>query len=450
MTSKALLSILLALAMTAAACGSSANTGDDAGSAPESTSAVTDPPSAPDPTGGGNDADLEDTGAFVDRAQDTIERIAPGYDGVAGVWKGYDPADHPVVLAVRDDADQVIGAVAINHPAPDALGAATALDIAGLPFTSAHAVTALTDHDALQGVDPFDFAIELGGVDSFAMIAGGSDEFFDTTDLDYVSTLLHELFHRHQIKTFAVGDVGQDVEGYAYTPENLELAVLEERALLAALGAGSEAEMEMAARHFVALRSARLEADPRVALDGSQEIGEGTARWIEHAFASADSGHRYHDGNVGEDLLTDLERSGGIKEWFGFGRFYSTGAAIIELLHRLDVADIESRIGANQSPAELLTEHLGVEPGDVPDLVAAARAAHDPEGELAEAAVAAAERAADEPPVFDDLPGDATTGDAEVPEDGTVITANEMACLEENGITPGAAISDELFEQCLG
>ncbi len=446
---------LIALALAAGAC----TTSDDGASSITSittsiaeTTPDTTPVTTPETTSGttpettpGTAPARTDVDAIVAGA---IERIAAGYSAVEGVWAGFVPNDHPVVIPFRSTSGDLQAVIAINHPDPDALGDAAALDTASTPFASLHRIENPTDRTALEQLEGFDFHARLGGVDSFAMIAGGSDAFFDPLTADYTSTLLHEMFHRYQDEAFE-GSIGnQDVEGYAYTAENLELAVLEDRALRDVLKAESDTAREAAARRFAAIRLARRAADPRVVLDDDQERYEGSARFLEHRFAADDTEFAYHGGNFDRELTVSFGSQ--VKDIFGFGRFYASGAAVLQTLDLLGVESIAERIEADESPADILIDHLGVETGDAAALVDEARANYDPRNELAAAASTAAEQAADEPPVFGpDAGGGADADDGQ----GSEITDDEIECLEDQGVdfdADNVTISDAQFEACVG
>ncbi len=388
-----------------------------------------------------------------------VRRIGDGYERVDGDWPGFVPNDHPAVLALKDSSGDLAGALAFNFPDPDALGTARALDPEGTPIGSVHHITELTEAEKLQNLRGFDFHLKIGGVDSFAMEAGGGDDFFVPTTNDYVATYLHEMFHRWQDDGFA-GDLGsQDVEGYAYTPENLALAALEDRALIEAANAETDEVRREAARRFAGIRLARMAADPRVAnLDNSQERFEGTARYIEHRVAGTDEDFsNYNETDYSVELASDPSATGGVKDHYGFGRFYATGASILGLLDALGADDVDDEIEGGLSPAETLIEFLGVSEEDADDLVADAKSSYDPLGELEDAAAKAAKAAEDEPPVFgdEDFPGGedgAGVGDASADEGGAgeAIGDAEIECLEENGIELGDPVPQEVFEKCVG
>lgn len=411
---------------------------------------------------GDNDGDAGDTTAEaeVDAAVTTmLENLAVLYRSTAGVWPGFDPMEHPTVVALRDGS-AVTGAVAINHPDPKALGTAAPIDTGDAPFT-AHFVSELVDAGALERVAAFEFNSMQGGVDSFVMVADPTDSFLDPEAPEFATTYIHEMFHRYQFASFNESRF-QDFENYPYTAANLELAALEGRALTEALRAETDQARDEAAERFVAIRMARRAAAPEVArLDDGQEISEGSARYIEHRVASEDFGAAYHQGNVDSgEIPTDVSTQFGVKETFGFGRFYATGAAVLDLLERMGVPDYAARVEADEPPATILADALGVTDADVDDLVAAARTNYDPLNELAEQAAAGATAAAEEPPIFSDEPDDTAGGDGSDGAEGAAgdgeyveITDEQLACLEDRGVDladENAPITDADFAACVG
>ncbi len=453
---------LVAAGLVTAACVS----GDERNEAAEdaitttavqtSTSAVETETEAADADASGTaaEANNDDTATGeVDAAVTTmLNNLAVVYRDTEGVWPGFDPTEHPTVVAMRNGST-VTGAVAVNHPAPDALGNAELIDTGDAPFT-AHYVTDLADPASLDKVQFFEFNSQQGGVDSFVMVADPSDSILAPTAPEFATTYIHEMFHRYQFANFNES-LFQDFENYPYTKENLELAALEGRALTEALRAETDAARDEAAARFAAIRMARRAAAPEVGrLDDPQEISEGTARYVEHRVAAEDFGAAYHRGNVDSgEIPTDVSAQFGVKETFGFGRFYATGAAILDLLHRMEVPNYTDRVEANEAPATILADVLGVTEADVADLVAEAKTNYDPLNELTEQAEAGAAAAADEPPIFSDDSGADGEGDFGGGGEEIEITDEEIECLIERGVDledEGSTISDEDFAACIG
>lgn len=403
---------------------------------------------------------------FSDEAIEVLfDNLGLAYSNVDGKWAGFDPNEHPVVIAVRLEDGTHLGALAINHPEADAMGDATELSVVGTPFISAHRIENVNDDDlaTLNGVTNFDFFAMVGGVDSF-LIEAGTDEFFNLATVDYASTVLHEMFHRYQGFAFTGFNVGQDIEGYDYSAENLALATLEERALERALDSADSGTRRRNAEYFAALRMVRLDRDDRVVLDDAQEAVEGSARYIEHLSAGNDTAFTYHYGNYTSDLVTDAPQQGA-KDHFGFGRWYSSGAAALAILEQLGVDDFDVRLQGGEAISSMLALELSVTADNMDALVDAARKELDADNKIEAQAVASAEAALTEGSVFgdDDEHGHGADGsreDADVPieegsdnsaEDGELITDEELACMEAEGFDfeTDVEINDAVFEACL-
>ena len=377
---------------------------------------------------------------------EAIANLSAAYSGAQGVWTGFDPNDHPAIVAYRSDSGEVESLLAINYPSPGSLGDATALNVGDSPFKSlSRVVNVAPDIVAEFEVIPyFTLSAELAHVDSFVMIAG-SDR-FDPTTLTWAAAFIHEMFHRHQfLSTFDDHWGHQDFEGYPFDAGNLALATLEDRALKAALAASDGAARETAARRFAAIRIERLRSDYLVSHDNNQERIEGTAQYLEHRFAGDDDRFSHYAGNYGSDLQTDIDaimRTGQIKSYYAFLRFYDSGSAIVRILELMGVEGFDQSIHDGKAPAELLKEHLGVVRDDLDRLIADAHKSYDPADELLPAAERAAAAAAKEGPIFED-------GPLSYPEE-IILTQEESQCLEENGMVEGKPVSQSLWNKCVG
>ena len=372
----------------------------------------------------------------------------------AGAWPGYDLAAIPTVLVTLDVGGRVAAVVAFNHPNPEALGSEIRhIDVDG------HRVAVVgqaADPDRLASMAPFDFFADIGSTDTFVVIAQRGEPGREPDPPEFIALIVHEAFHRDQFDEWVPDTAFQDVAGYDFSQENLELALLENRILIAAYQADTIPETERLARQLAAVRSARHQRDSRVVLDEQQERMEGSARWIEHRIGD-EIGNLYTSANHPSELdlldrnLDDpMSVLGGVKSFFGFGRFYSSGATQLALLDRLDVSAIEvsNRLGKGDTPAQLLARRI--EPlDDVEALVSAARTEHDPDGQLGRAASALAELAAgEEAPNFgggDHVP--------DTPTGGFELTDDQMACLHGHGLDLSGdviTIPEEVDRACFG
>lgn len=385
-------------------------------------------------------------------ARSLIDSWHSAVSETAGIWPGYDLAAIPAVLVSVDEQGSVWAVAAFNHPDPQALGS----PVRGFEIDG-HRVAVIdevTDPDGLASMAPFDFFADIGGTETFVLVGQTGQPGMESGTPEFVALLAHEAFHRYQFDEWVPGTLVQDVDGYDFSVANLELMLLENRILIAAYQAGTLADTERLARQFAAVRSARHDRDGRVALDESQERTEGSARYIEHSIGDA-IGNIYNSTNHTGELVhyddsveNPAALGGGIKSFFGFGRFYSSGATLLALLDRLEPSgiDVAERLLEGDSPAQLLAQHVG-SLGDIDAVVAAARAEHDPDNRFGPAAAILAELAAGETTGFGaaDIPGETTTGSFEVSED-------QIACLEEHGLDLNAdniTIPDDIASACL-
>ena len=359
------------------------------------------------------------------------------------MWPGYDLASIPAVLAVIDNKGSVGAVVAFNHPSPHGLGAAIhSLEIDGHEIL---VIGEVADPDRLRSWAPIDLFAEVGGTDTLVMIGQQGDFGLEPNSPFFVALIVHEAFHRHQIEEWAPSASVQYLDSYDYSAANLELALLENRILMAAYRAEVPADLERLARQFAAVRAVRHQRDHRTAHDEEQERSEGSARWIEHRVGEP-IGFLYTSNNHTQDLHSYNQRLsdprvlfGTIKDFFSLNRFYSTGATLLWLLDRLDVPDVTQQLKDGKTPAVLLEEHLAPL-SDLDELVADALADHDPENRLGATSATLTELALDEPSMAD---GTRTL---------SPITGAELACLANHGVevADGMTIPERVAREFLG
>lgn len=339
-----------------------------------------------------------------------IANLSLAYEGIQGVWAGFEPNDHPALAVLKTESGDIDSALALNFPSPEELGDVTVLHTGGTLFRSLHRIDNIEVEltQQLMAIENFEFNAYLRGVDSLVVIARKGDFVLDPTGLRWSVLFIHEMFHRYQRASFKGARVPQDLEAYPLTAENLALAALEDRALVKAISTTDDDVRATAARHFAAIRITRLAADLRVSLDNDQERFEGTARYLEHRLAGADARFRPYVPDYSAVLFTNPVLPPGltVKWYYSFGRFYASGAAILRLLDLLEVTGVHGAIEAGQSPAEVLIQHLALTEADAEQLVADALQAYDPHDTLTAASERAAEAAKQEPPVFGGEMGD--------------------------------------------
>ena len=365
---------------------------------PDPSSTAADSTAAPPVSPGGSADDPDSLPAEV---RSLIGSWHSAVLATSGVWPGFDLASIPTVLVAIDEGGAVRATVAFNHPNPLALGIPIrSLDVDGHEIT---VIGEVADPDWLAARDPYDFFADVGGTDTFVLISQEGEFGRESGTPEFIAMLVHEAFHRYQWDEWRPGTADQYVDRYDFSAANLELVLLENRILGAAYRADDSGDLERLARQFAAVRATRRQRDFRVAHDEAQERTEGSARFVEHLIGKA-IGHAYYmsTGHTGE--LDDYDRNladpelqrYGIKIFFSFYRFYSSGATLLVLLERLGVSDVVQQLQDGRTPARLLERHLAPL-GDLDELVAGARADHDPDDRLAAAAATLHELALDEP-----------------------------------------------------
>lgn len=359
------------------------------------TTDLTEAPPAPRTVDGG------DPDTLSADARSLIGSWHTAVSATTGVWPGFDLALIPTVLAAIDDEGAIRATVAFNHPSPLALGAPIrSVDVDGHKVA---VIGEVADPVWLAARAPYDFFADVDGTDTFVLIGQEGEPGRESGTPEFIAMLVHEAFHRYQWDEWRPGMARQYVDRYDFSAENLALVLLENRILIAAYRADNSGDLERLARQFAAVRATRQQRDFRVAHDEEQERTEGSARFVEHAIGEA-IGHAYytstdHTGELDDydqNLAAPESQHYGIKIFFSFFRFYSGGATLLVLLERLGASDVAQQLQDGRTPAELLERHIAPL-GDLDELVADARAEHDPDGRLAAAASTLSELAIDEP-----------------------------------------------------
>ena len=437
---------LVALALTAA-CGSA----DDSAAAATSAAAVTvaasstsivqqassTEPAAASPaltTATVEEAESQPLASPSKAAQSLIQSWRAATSASKGTWPGYDLAAIPTVLVSIDPEGAVTAVVAFNHPNPDPLGGPIhSLSIGG---HEAAIIARPADPDALAAKAPFDFYADIGGIDTFVLIGQQGDPATEPGAPAFAALLAHETFHRFQFDNWSEAADVHNLDGYDFSQASLGFALLENRILITAYETVSEAETERLARQFAAVRALRHADGYSAGLDEQQERAEGSARYLEHLIGDS-LGNSYASGNhPGEIMFYDgldaeaAAQTAGIKSFFGFGRFYSSGATLLALLDRLGVSigDIATGLRDGITPAQMLEQHVSPS-GDTRSIVETAWAEHDPDGRLREIAAVLADRA--------QLEDDAELG-AETPIGSFEVSDDQIACLMEHGLDVAA------------
>lgn len=295
-------------------------------------------------------------------------------------WDGFDPAAHPTVVLLAEEDGSITTGFTVNHPSPDAVGIVEPVVGQDTVFyVSAFAAPVERPGNGWFGLD-----VEIGGVPSYVIVTDSTDEFAPAGSDTWRGLFLHEMFHLYQRGWTNQRFGGQDIEGYDLSPAGIQLILLEDAALAAALDAPTPDEAMPAIRQFVALRTTRLESAPTTDLDEQQEAVEGTAQWFEWRSIGRTE-PMYGSPALGASLADPSAITGDPLLYLGFRRFYLTGATIMELLDRNGVEWLGPIEGGDR-PAEILRRAVTVDPADRPALIEQARQLHDADGALTDLA----------------------------------------------------------------
>ena len=203
---------------------------------------------------------------------------------------------------------------------------------------------------------------------------------------DYELFAVHEAFHRFQDVERrwqeAVRAIQLPEGRYPRNKRSAALAQLEDRILAQGTGAVSRERALQIVRRFVAVREAREAVSAVVSRhDENQEKFEGVARYVEGTYAQHAPGPAVVGGRNRAELTEAWEfadeEPGYVREHLAFGRFYSSGAAVGNLLDRATggTAWRTQMARTRQTPADVAA---GVAGGfDRAAALAAAKRQHD-------------------------------------------------------------------------
>lgn len=370
--------------------------------------------------------------------------IAAAHQNAKGVWPGFELTDVPIVAIATQDSSSGWAVVA-GHPEVTTVGNAALID----GYEDVWLVTDIETPIPTPSNGIFDFDVPVAGVPSFVLAADHAFELAPPGTEAFVSIIEHEAFHIFQEEWDPAGYADQQVE-YDLSPENLELALAEDAALVAAIEATNDQARRTAIEHFLAIRSMRLEKFASTELDEGQEWVEGTAHWYEFLAGPA-LAPPYADAIIEVSAADPGTFDGKYmdpKQYFSWQRFYFSGAALLEAMTQLGMGPFDQRLAEGMRPADIARSELNFSEKNRDALLAEAMATYDSEGELSETAEAlfAAREGADS--VESDADGDPTA--VEIDDD-------LRSCLQENGVSidadteigaAGIEITDEAAENC--
>ncbi len=329
-----------------------------------------------------------------------LENYHRSYQAARTAWPGFDPNQIPKIIIGRDANGTTSYLIVIDHPNPQAFGDTVQIGRADGQPGMAYLVADPKPNGSIVAVENFDFNLPLHAAPTFVIASRCDDPAFPMDCAkapDFTAYLVHEVFHRWQDDTFALNDIADAVDQtvYDFSAANIAAILLENAVLAAALQSNDFVEKKELARQFIAIRDDRRTRFDHLDLDDQQERIEGTALHVELQISRAlGQDRRLIDGLIGPFA------PGTIKDEIGFGRFYATGAAQVALAISLGVEDVTGQISAGKAPAQLLSDYLKVPLDAREALIVAAKAAYDPEGDLAKLAAIYAKSALTEPDIF--------------------------------------------------
>lgn len=298
------------------------------------------------------------------------------------IWDAsYLPQNEPI-LFVRTERGFFQYAYLLNHPNARNIPGAQQITTAALQnLGPIYRINSLSQ-DQLDYIGNFDFTFPLGGIDIFAVtyqrrtadkvLAAqnnldeyqnpGQPVFEDVKSEDWILFLAHEIFHRRQIKNWAELTNDQDLTTYNFSLENIALALLEQSILKQAVQRNDVQIARSALIEYAAVRAYRQSRFGLQikTLDGAQETLEGTTRYIEHGFGEILGSRNVDLNNFHQQIELDEEINSEFdsKRYFGFGRFYATGAAVASLLDRAQIP-WKSRVRNGEDFADIIDQRFG-------------------------------------------------------------------------------------------
>jgi len=300
----------------------------------------------------------------------------------------------PLYFVRRDAERRNVKAFLVNHPNPPA--GAQRVDAA---LVSGVGEVYRYDEDmSALGSENYVIDARVAGVGMLAFpYSSGADDGENPDTFGYRAYLVHEAFHAYQRWTGAWREpAGADTEhllitGEATYPSDeayLALVLLEDRVLIAGLGASDTPSKTAALEQLVAIRSTRralpTATDQGVnladSIDGAKEWAEGTAYYVQLLYEEAQDslqidqrlidelgGIEHVDPPTREQVVADISHARG----------YLSGAAIGRLLDQVDGVDWKSPHAAGTPQFDSLSAALELDPASFGGLVDRAKNTHD-------------------------------------------------------------------------
>ena len=205
-----LVGLAVAVVVFASGCG----TGGDAPQPATSAGSVLSETTSTDAVANG-------LGSVSGDARLLVESWRLAVSASTGIWPGYELAGIPTVLVSVDPEGRVEAVAAFNHPKAQALGS----PVRGFDMDG-HRVAVVEEAAypaELASMAPFDFFADIGGTDTVVLVGRSGEPGMEPGTPEFVALLAHEAFHRYQFDHWVPGTAFQDVEGYDFGAQNLDL-----------------------------------------------------------------------------------------------------------------------------------------------------------------------------------------------------------------------------------
>lgn len=269
----------------------------------------------------------------------------------------------PLLLVRKGLKDEAQYAYLINYPNPESLPGAKQVTLpAGIVLPPVYRLDNIPNAERLKNVAFFDYFYPINDKDVFMMyyIAESAENpSLVPTSFQWIRYFTHEVLHKLQVENWKTQMGKQGAADYPLVQENVAMMMVENKIILDALSAKTSQDLKEKIQQFLAVRAERIKKWPAVAeLDNSLELNEGTARYIEYRLD--DIAGEINQNPVNREISAIFSiPPNNIRGYLMFGRYYSLGAALCELLDRLG-SDWKPQLEAGKTPYDILSSQISV------------------------------------------------------------------------------------------
>jgi len=237
------------------------------------------------------------------------------------------------------------------------------------------------DYPITTPIYAFDF--ELGGVKTMLMSYVPDMVLFDPTLFDWILITTHETFHFYQHRNWDWNEAGviPTPEDFPLDVELIALTLLEQELIKSAYTTSDSGVRDAALKQLYAVRNTRLEAHPQL-IDTNKEHSEGTALYIEFRIVDI-TGRKpvnFSRDNVVErlSLISSDFMTRSARQILSFNRMYATGTALALIFDDMGMeSDWQLAVDQGKTFMDHIQEHFAISEDEFPNLIDAAKAAHD-------------------------------------------------------------------------